>query len=273
LGNLERKVAIVTGSGSGIGRAAAALLARRGAAVAIVDIDADAASAVAAELAADGCRAIAVPTDVEVDSEIQHAVETTVDHFGGLDILHNNAALLDPAVMARDTTILEADGALMERVLRVNVVAYMLAAKYAIPHMIARGGGVIINTSSVSGVQAELVRAMYGTSKTAVIGLTRNMATQYGKQGIRAVAIAPGVIVTPTMRAQAANGFVDAMVRHGLSSRAGEPEDVAELVAFLASDAAGFITGITIPIDGGITAHLPTFAEDLDALGGLGASS
>ena len=150
-------------------------------------------------------------------------------------------------------------------VLRVNVIGYMVGAKHAVPHMVRRGGGVVINTTSNAGLQAELIRPMYGTSKAAIIGLTRNIATQYGKQGVRSVAVSPGVILTPSVKANVSEEAVARLARHSLTPRVGTPEDVAELVAFLASDEAGFITGITIPVDGGLAAHFPTFAEELDA--------
>jgi hypothetical protein len=134
-------------------------------------------------------------------------------------------------------------------VLRVNVIGYTLGAKYAIPHMIERGGGVVINTSSASGVLGEYIRPMYGTSKAAIIGLTRNIAAEFGKQGVRAIAIAPGTILTPAARAVVPADMLDLMARHALTPRVGVPEDIGYMVAFLASEEAGFITGVTIPVD------------------------
>jgi NAD(P)-dependent dehydrogenase (short-subunit alcohol dehydrogenase family) len=265
MSSLKGKVAIVTGSGAGIGQATAEVLADRGASVVVADINAAAGEAVAAGIRDRGQHAVAVATDVSDEAQIQHMVETAVSTFGGVDILHNNAGLHSPELIAHDTEIAAIDAALFERVLRVNVIGTTLAAKYVIPRMISRGGGVIINTSSATGVLGELTRPMYGTSKAAIIGLTRNIATEYGKQGIRSVAIAPGIILTPSVQAAVPREAQEAITRHSLTPRAGLPTDIAYAVAFLASDEAGFITGITIPIDGGLTAHFPTYAEELAA--------
>jgi NAD(P)-dependent dehydrogenase (short-subunit alcohol dehydrogenase family) len=233
----------------------------------IADINGPAAKEVADGLQGRGLNAVAVVADVSDEDQIAALVETAVEKFGGLDILHNNAALLSPEVVGRDQAITDLDAELLARVLRVNVMGYLLGAKHAIPHMLARGGGVIVNTSSVEGVLGELVRPMYGTSKAAIIGLTRNIATQYGKQGIRAIAIAPGIILTPAVMATISPEMQAGLTRHSLLPRAGRPEDIANIVAFLVSEEASFITGVTIPVDGGMVAHLPIYADELDARG------
>ncbi|MFJ4770956.1 SDR family NAD(P)-dependent oxidoreductase [Streptomyces uncialis] len=265
LRNLRNKVALVTGGGSGIGRATALVLAERGASVVVADINAEAAKEVAADLAARGLEAVSVAADVSDEEQIRRMTATAVTAYGGLDILHNNAALLSPDVLARDRSITEIDGELFARVLRVNVLGYTLSAKHAIPHMLARGGGVIVNTSSAAGIQAELVRPMYGTSKAAILGLTRSIATQYGKQGIRAVGVAPGVVLTPALSDNLTPEQQLGLTRHTLTPRVGTPEDIAYLVAFLASDEAGYITGTTISVDGGFTSHFATYCEELTA--------
>jgi NAD(P)-dependent dehydrogenase (short-subunit alcohol dehydrogenase family) len=263
--SLEGKVAIVTGSASGIGRESVRLLGRRGAAVVVADINADGGKQVAEELREEGARAIAIATDVADEAQVRRLVEGAVAEFGGLDILHNNAALVDSSVNARDDAITELDPDLFARVLRVNVIGYMLGAKYAIPQMIERGGGVIVNTASLAGVLSETTRPMYGTSKAAIIGLTRNIATQYGHHRIRAVAVAPGLVMTPAIAQTVTDEMLSAFMRHTMLPRPGEPSDIAELVAFLASDAGSYITGVTIPIDGGMGAHLPNYADDMAA--------
>jgi NAD(P)-dependent dehydrogenase (short-subunit alcohol dehydrogenase family) len=136
-----------------------------------------------------------------------------------------------------------------------------------------REGGVIINTSSAAGVLAELIRLTYGTSKAAIIGLTRNIATQYGRQGIRSVAIAPGIILTPAVAATVPAEMQNALLRHSLVPRPGQPEDIGYTVAFLMADEASFITGITIPVDGGLTVHFPSYAEELEAQSGNAEAS
>lgn len=263
--NFQEKVAIVTGSGSGIGKATATVLAESGASVVIADINGAAADALAYELTERGLSAIAVATDVGREDQIVRMVDAAVNTFGGLDFLHNNAALLSPEVTSRDLAITDTDASLFAQVLNVNVVGYLLGAKHAIPHMLARGGGVIINTSSGAGIQAELVRPMYGTSKAAIIGLTRNIATQYGRQGIRSVAIAPGPILNPAIAAHIPPEMRGIFTRYSLVPRAGKPEDIAHLVAFLMSDEAGYITGITIPVDGGLSVAFPTYADEVDS--------
>jgi NAD(P)-dependent dehydrogenase (short-subunit alcohol dehydrogenase family) len=267
MGNLNGKVAVVTGAAGGIGKATATLMAQRGAAVVLGDIKGDLVEAAAQDLRDAGHEALGVEVDVDDEAQVEGLMAAAVQTFGGLDILHNNAALLDPDVVSRDMAITDIDADLFRRVLSVNVVGYLMGAKHAIPRMLERGGGVVINTGSSTGVQSELVRPMYGASKAAVHGMTRNIATQYGKQGIRAVGVAPGLVLSESARAAFSEQFIAGFLRHQLSPRSGAPEDVANLVAFLASDDASFITGITISIDGGLSAHFPTYADDLDAAG------
>ncbi|WP_445398659.1 SDR family NAD(P)-dependent oxidoreductase [Streptomyces sp. LE64] len=262
--NLGHKVAVVTGGGSGIGRATATVLAERGASVVVADVDGAAAADVAVALTARGLSALPVVVDVGEEEQVRAMIATTVAAFGGLDVLHNNAALLSPDVLGRDQRITDIDPELFARVLRVNVLGYMLAAKHAIPHMIVRGGGVVINTGSAAGLLAEFVRPMYGTSKAAILGLTRSIAAQYGKQGVRAVGIAPGPVLTPALVDNLTPEERRALTRHILTPRAGVPEDVAYLVAFLVSDEAGYITGTTISVDGGFTSHLATYGDEAD---------
>jgi NAD(P)-dependent dehydrogenase (short-subunit alcohol dehydrogenase family) len=270
---LAGKVAIVTGAASGIGAATARVLAREGAAVVVADINRPGAEAVAKQIDAAGGRAVPAAVDVAEEDQVAAMVATAVTELGGLDILHSNAALQDPAVMARDTAITDIDTEVWDRVMRVNLRGYVLGAKHAVPAMLARGGGVIIHTTSGTGLQAELSRPAYGTSKAAIIGFTRNVAAQYGKQGIRCVAIAPGLVATQGLKANMPLPAREMMIGHHLTSRLGEPEDIAEVVSFLASDRAAFITGCTIPVDGGFSAHTASYADERRFMAAMGARS
>jgi NAD(P)-dependent dehydrogenase (short-subunit alcohol dehydrogenase family) len=259
---LDGKVALVTGSASGIGAATAALLADRGASVVLADINAEGAATVAKEIAAAGGKAVAVGTDVSDEDQIRAAVAAAVSSFGGLHILHNCAALQAPEVMARDGAITDIDADLWDRVMQVNLRGYALTAKHAIPHMLTAGGGVIVNTASGTGVLGEQLRPAYGTSKAAIIGLTRNIAAQYGKRNIRCVGIALGLVMTPGLKAGMPPFLIDMMTGHHLIPALAEPEDIAEVVGFLASDRARFITGHTLMVDGGFCSHTPSYADE-----------
>jgi len=254
---LEGKVAIVTGGGGGIGAAVVRRLVSEGARVAVADLIEESAKRVAEPL---GDQALAVGFDAAVPESVKAMVERTVERFGRLDILHNNAALTDPERQLQDTNAIDIPFEIWNATMSVNVGGYLLGCKYALPHLIAGGGGSIINTASGSGMAGDLARIAYGSSKGAIIALTRYIATQHGRQGVRCNAVAPGVILTEAL-ARAAPGLTALIERHVLTPRFGTPEDVAALVAFLASDEAGYITGETISLNGGSLAHQPHYAD------------
>ncbi len=258
---LRGRVAIVTGGGSGIGRASALALAREGAAVLVADLSLEGAERVAGEIVAAGGRAAARAVDVSDEASVAGMVADAVARFGGLDVLHNNAAATSWDVLGGDGEITGLDLAIWERSLAVNLRGPFLGCKHAIPAMLKRGRGAIVNTSSASGATGDLVRTAYGVSKAGVDGLTRYVATQYGKRGIRCNAIAPGVIETPALRQNVPAEQIALFERHHLTPRLGSPEDIAAAVVFLASDDAAFITGQVIAVDGGLLAHHPTVAE------------
>jgi NAD(P)-dependent dehydrogenase (short-subunit alcohol dehydrogenase family) len=260
-GSLAGKVAIVTGAASGIGRASALALTAAGAAVVVADRNASGAEQVAKEIATGGGRARAQRVDVADEASVAAMIAAAVAAFGGLDVLHNNAAESDPAIMGSDLEIATLDAALFDRALAVNLRGPLFGCKHAIPQLLARGGGAIINTSSASGLTGDLSRPAYGISKAGLDALTRYVATQYGKRGIRCNAIAPGVIETPALRANVPSEQVAIYEGNHLTPRLGRPEDIAAAVVFLASDDAAFITGQVISVDGGLLAHHPTFAE------------
>jgi NAD(P)-dependent dehydrogenase (short-subunit alcohol dehydrogenase family) len=268
MGRFEDKVAIITGGAGGIGSATARLLATEGAKVVVADLDGDRAATLAADLCADGHTAVPVTVDVGHEDQIVAMVETAREEFGGVDVLHNNAALQTPDAIGNDLLVQDIDADRWDASMRINLRGYMLAAKHAIPSMLERGGGAIVNTASGTGLQAELARPTYGTSKAAIIGLTRNIATQYGKQRIRCCAVAPGLVATASLRANMPPEVLRKFERHFLTPYIAEPEDIAHAVAFLASDEARFITGITLPVDGGFSVHTPSYADELELMSG-----
>ena len=263
---LEGRVAIVTGAASGIGRATAIALARAGAAVLIADLQAEAAEGVVQEIREEGGQARAQTTDVAEEGSVVAMVEAACAHFGRLDILHNNAADSDPALMARDLELVDMETEVWDRAQRINLRGPMLGCKHAIPRMLEQGGGVIVNTSSASGLVGDLVRPAYGASKAGLDCLTRYVATQYGKRGIRCNAIAPGVIATPALAANVPAEQIAVYERNHLTPDLGRPEEIARVVVFLASEDAAFITGQTLCVDGGMLAHHPTYGEFSAAL-------
>ena len=260
------KVAIITGGGSGIGRATALLLASEGASVTVADIAAGPATAVVAEIEAAGGRARAQLTDVADASAVQAMVDDTVSAFGCLDVLHNNAAALDQNRVDQDVVTM--DLATWERVMAVNLTGPMLGCRFAIPAMLERGGGSIVNTASAAAFYGSTSLAAYGTSKAGIVALTRYVATAYGDRGIRCNAVAPGVVVDRAAQEALGGPMGDRLRRYSTShlvGRLGYPEEIARSVAFLASDDAAFVTGETLRVDGGFTAHSPTYATDRDA--------
>jgi len=258
---LHDKVAIVTGSASGIGRATARLLAAEGASVVVADLDEAGASAVVSEIEADGGKAIATQVDVSVEEDVREMIATAVSTFGGLDVLHNNAAALGSASPGLDMDIANMDVDVWDRTMAVNLRGVMLGCKHAIPALLERGGGAIVNTSSGSAQRGDLAIPAYGVSKGGVDTLTRYVAAQYGKQGIRCNAIAPGLILTHEVDRFGGEAYVKMLEEHHLTPRVGRPEDIAQAVLYLASDAASFVTGQILNVDGGILSHTPPYAD------------
>jgi NAD(P)-dependent dehydrogenase (short-subunit alcohol dehydrogenase family) len=254
---LDGKVAIVTGGGGGIGSAVARRMVSEGARVVIADLFEDSARRAAEPL---GDAALAVQFDAADPDSVRALVDRAVDHFGRLDILHNNAAMTDPVKSAQDTTAPDIPIGIWREILDVNLTGYLLGCKYAIPRMVETGGGAIVNTASNSGSAGDLARIAYGSSKAAIIGLTRYIATQHGRQNIRCNSIAPGVVLTEALE-KTVPGLKEMIHRHILTPEFGTPDDIAALVTFLASDEARYITGENISISGGGLVHQPHYAD------------
>lgn len=267
---LAGKAAIVTGAANGIGRATALAMAREGAAVLVADLDGAAAAAAAARIAADeqvtrsGGRAEPFEVDVADEAAVQAMVEQAVRTFGKLNILHNNAAATGDTVN-RDRGIVDLPLDVWRRTMQVNVDGVFFGIRHALPHLLAAGGGSIINTSSDSAASGDLQYAAYGASKGAVESLTYYVAVMYGKQNVRCNAIAPGLVVTANARTKMSPQTLDVFERHHLLPRLGDPTDVAHLAVFLASDEAAWITGQVIRVDGGLLRQNPTVAYFRDA--------
>jgi NAD(P)-dependent dehydrogenase (short-subunit alcohol dehydrogenase family) len=254
--DLEAKVAIVTGASRGIGANTARAFARAGAAVALAARDEDALASVAENISDAGGRALAVPTDVGDAASVERLVARTVDAYGRLDIAFNNAG----GGGHLPTPLAEVALEDYESALAINLRGVFLSMKYELPAMLEAGGGTIVNMASTAGVEAVAGLAGYVSSKHGVIGLTKSAALDYAERGIRINAVAPGPILTDRLE-QAGE---EAQRQAGLAMpmrRVGKPEEVASAVVWLCSDAASFITGTTLAIDGGKLAGIAPFSR------------
>jgi NAD(P)-dependent dehydrogenase (short-subunit alcohol dehydrogenase family) len=256
---IDGKVAVVTGAGSGIGRQSALTLAAAGASVGVADINLDGARETVRMIEEAGGTALAIEADVSDESSVKDMVDAAVARYGSLQLLHNNAA--DVVIIQRDLDVLNMDVEVWDRTMAVNLRGPMLGCKHAIPHMIAAGGGAIVTTSSLSGQFGDLSRVAYGVSKAGIDSLTRYVATIYGKQGIRANAVAPGVVKTPSLAANVSAEELAIFERNHVTPGIGEPQHIAQVVAFLLSDAAAYITGEIVNVDGGMRMHTPLYAN------------
>lgn len=261
--DLTGKAAIVSGAGSGIGRASAITLAKAGAKVLVTDINQDSANRVADEIRNAGGIAEALVCDISSEVQIEAAVAACAEKFGSVDLLHNNAALMRPDVLARDGGVSEMASDLWDEVMQTNVRGCMLFSKHAIRAMLATGGGAIVNTASINGIVADSYLTAYGVSKAAIISLTQHIAAAYGKSGIRCNAVAPSLILTDNVR----EGMADVVPFHlkeTLTPELGTPQQVANVVAFLLSPIGDYINGTVIAVDGGTLAHVPTLVGGND---------
>ena len=257
----DGKVAIITGGASGIGAAAARLIASEGGRVMIADTEDAACARKVAEVGED--RAAYRVCDIGEIDQVNAMVAATADQFGRIDILFNNAGIVGMG----STT--ETDPALWRRVLEVDLFSVFYGCRAAIPHMLKTGGGAIINTASTSGMLGDFGMSSYNAAKGAVINYSRSLALDYASSGIRVNVVCPGVTNTPMLAGVAeVPGLLDEFIRPVPMSRMGEPEEIAEVVAFLASDAASYMTGAVVPVDGGLTASsgLPNLNKFMDRL-------
>jgi NAD(P)-dependent dehydrogenase (short-subunit alcohol dehydrogenase family) len=264
---LTGKVALVTGAGSGIGAACARLMAAEGAAVVVSDIRLESAEAVADEIARAGGEARAHRLDVSDEAQIAACVASARQWFGPISVLHNNAAATELSGGGDDAMVDAMSQELWDQTMAVNLRGPMLCAKHVLPGMVAAGSGAIVNTSSGAGSAAEHTRPAYGVSKAGVDALTRNIASAYGPRGIRCNGVAPALTLTATV-AGPGRGLekMRAIFAKHTPSPLGTPEEVAQVVVFLASDQARYVNGVTVAVDGGLSARQPYTADFLKPL-------
>jgi len=252
MGRVTGKVAVVTGAAMGIGQGAAVALAREGAAVVVADINDEAGEATAQAIRDAGGRAVFHHTDVSHTADVQASVERAVSEFGGLDILVNNAARAVPG------SVVDATEESWNQVLNINLTSVWRGMKFAIPHMMKRGAGAIVNVSSVQSLVGFQGWAAYAAAKGAINALTQQAAADYSKHNIRINAVIPGTIMTPMnekifAETQDPDKLIATWNAMHLLGRFGEIDEVANAILFLASDEASFITGTLLRVDGGST--------------------
>ncbi|HMG41002.1 MAG TPA: SDR family oxidoreductase [Acidimicrobiales bacterium] len=251
--DLEGQVAVVTGAAGRVGSETARVLAAAGAAVVVVDLPETDLAHTETAITEAGGKALPVEADVSDEDDVRRVMEAAVDTFGGIDLLDNNAAAI--GLSTDDLKLTEMSVELWDRTMAVNLRGPMLCCKHALPVMVAQGGGSIVNISSGMSLAGDDHHVAYGSSKGGVNSLTRYVATQYGRHGVRCNALALG-IVTPDRTPSPA---VAPYIAHKLVGRLGHPTDVAEMVAFLASPRSSYLTGQVISLDGGFFSHVPTF--------------
>lgn len=251
-GRLDGKIALVTGSSSGIGRASALAFAREGAKVVVADVLVDGGQETVRLIQAAGGQGLFIKTDVSKAAEVEVLIKQIVATYGRLDCAYNNAGVEGTFVTTTEYT--EAD---WDRVMAINLKGVWLCMKYEIAQMLQQGGGAIVNTASGAGLVGVVGLSAYVASKHGVIGLTKTAALEYAKTGIRVNAVCPGVIQTP-MVARLTNNRPDlgeALVAGEPMGRVGKPEEIAEAAVWLCSDAASFVTGHAMSVDGGYVAQ------------------
>jgi NAD(P)-dependent dehydrogenase (short-subunit alcohol dehydrogenase family) len=245
-GQFDGKVAIITGAASGIGRASAQTFAREGASVVVADVDVAGGNETVASIESKGGQASFIKTDVSQSADVEALVRHAIDKHGRLDYAHNNAGILGPRGLTADCT-----EETFDQVIAINLKGIFLCMRAELPHMVEKGSGAIVNTCSTSGVIASYALPAYTASKHGVAGLTKTAAVEYIRSGIRINAVCPGFIDTPLT--QALGGKFEGPKIVMPIARLGTPEEVAEAVVWLCSDAASYVTGHLLMVDGALT--------------------
>ncbi len=251
-GQLDGKVALITGAGSGIGRASALAFAREGAKVAVADIVVEGGEETVRMVKEAGGEAFFIKVDVANAADVEAMVNTVVATYGRIDCAYNNAG-----IEGRLASTDEYPEDVFDKVIDINLTGVWLCMKYELPHMLKQGGGAIVNTASGAGLIGVAGMSAYVASKHGVVGLTKTAALEYAKSGIRVNAVCPGLIQTPMVERITADQpqLGEALVAAEPVGRTGKPEEIAESVVWLSSDAASFVTGHAMSVDGGYVAQ------------------
>ena len=254
----ENKAALVTGAAKGIGFATAERLCAEGASVVVADYDLEGAKKACQTLNDAGGNAVAVYFNAAELESSRDLAAHTLKNFGRIDVVVNNAGYADPK---RDADLLHADLDYFDEVFHVMVRSMMVITQQAVAWMTANGGGAIVNVASIGGLTGNLTGCYYGICKAGSVNFTRYVATQYGKAGVRCNCVAPGLVLTPAAERSLTDEYKELIIPHNTVDYAGQPEDIAGEIAFLASDDARYVTGQTVVADGGCTCHNPTVRD------------
>ncbi len=248
---MDSKVVLMAGGAGGIGSATSRRLGAEGAKVVVGDLNEEAAAEVAADIVAAGGTAVSVGMDVGDEGSVAAAIKAALDAYGGIDGVHVNAADLSPGTVLQDSDALGLDLSVFDRTIRTGLRGHLLCTQLALPHLLGRGNGALVYTSSAAAFIGEPERPSYAMAKAGINALVRHVASKWGKDGIRANAVAPGLVVTPTIEKTMDERFLQYALAGTRSSRLGRPEDIAAMVAFLMSSDGEWVNGQIISVDGG----------------------
>jgi NAD(P)-dependent dehydrogenase (short-subunit alcohol dehydrogenase family) len=265
--SLENKVFVVTAGAGGIGSTTVKTAASLGAKIAIANLELPVAETLAHEICQTGGEAIAVGLDLSQEQQIQDCVKTIVDHFGKIDVVNNNAALISSEIAMLDRDVQTMQTEVWDKTFHVNVRGTMLMSRECLPHLVASKGN-IVNTASNLGLQGSVVQVAYGSSKAAIIQMTKSIAASHGRKGVRCNAVAPGMTMTDGLKSAFPDHLRKMTEDETLRDQLGVPQDISDAIVWLASDAAKHITGQCLVVDGGLASHVPGYMNYYNAVYG-----